>query len=130
MTDFPDEDPKIVPTDAIPSSSDDNSAPSTEFSIENPSDTCQKDTFCLVEFVKYKYSIFNLSVINKGNASDLDIYYMKVYYLFSKQRALKENSPGVPALKDLTLSFKAAKREFVKQLKRDFKDCPGQRQEV
>ena len=103
-TDFPDEDPTIIPSDA---------------------------TFFSVEFVKDKYGIFNLSVINKGNASDLDIYYMKVRYLFLKLRALKRKgkSPDTPASKNLTSSFKAAKREFVKQLKRDFQDRHGQRQE-
>ena len=121
-TNLPDKDPTIVPSDTIPSSSEDDSAPSTEFSNENPSNTWQKygTKICSVEFVTDKYGI---------NASDLDIYNMKVYYLFSKLRKIKENSHAVPEWKDLISSYKATRGEFVEQLKRDFQDCNGQRQE-
>ena len=137
-------DPTIISSDTIPSSDDDSSVPSTEFSIEHPpnstdrkkeqhpSNTWQKDgiTYCSVEFITNKYDILNSGVIKKGNASDMDIYNMKVYYLFLKLREINENSHAVPALKDSTLSYNAAQRKSVKQLKRDFQDCHGFKQEL
>ena len=69
-------------------------------------------------------------MINNGNASDLDIYNMEAYYLFSKLREMKENSYAVPALKYLTSSYNDAQRKFLKQLKRDFWDRHGFKQEL
>ena len=146
MTDSSNKDPTIVPSNTIPSFSDNDSNLSTKFLIEHPlnstervkerhpSNTRQKDgaTYCLVEFITDKYGILNLGVINKGNASGLDIYSMKAYYLFAKLRVkeINENSHAVPALNNLRSSYNAAQRAFLKQLKRDFRDCHGFKQEL
>ena len=57
---------------------------------------------------------------------------MKTYYLFLKLRGkeINENSHAVPSLKDLSSSYNAAQRKFLKQLKRDFQDCHGFKQEL